>query len=581
MAVISTLSAAVPKTPLTISAVTLFIIAAIGLLYRALLPKPIPGIPYKKSSARRILGDAPDVLRWNKETKEIWSYIRNLAIELDSPVIQVFMRPLGKPWVILCDFREAQDIQMYRSNDFDRARVLEDIFGSLLPNCHVWMPSNDKFKAHRNLIRDTMSPAFLNGVVGPVIHAKTQSMLTLWRERARLAQGRPFEGDHDLFRATLDVILSATFELEAGSIAAQTKLLSRLDTIALPADVDTPVEFPTAKDPQEFTSIRSLLDSVEIALNSPFPTAHLSFALNFYPELSSARKYKDGMIAERVQRAWKKFGENADQDDKVACAVDLLIQRQAQMAKKENRNLGYDVQAIKGELFGFIAAGHETTSTTICWAVKYLTEYPEVQKKLRSILRATYKRAVDAREPPTAEEIAKTTIPYLDAFIEESHRCGNTVPTIVRHAIRDTTVLGYKIPKGTDVFMLTNGPSYQSPAFSVNESERSKTSHDSKDKFGSWNSSDIHLFIPERWIVKEQNGEERFDPRAGPAHPYGTGLRGCFGSKFAALELKIIITLILWSFDLQEIPPPLRGFEGHDKNTKRAQKVFIRLAEVN
>lgn len=128
------------------------------MLYRALLPKPIPGIPHNKVSARRILGDAPDVsslypifdtvpiadnptqvLRWNKQTKEIWSYIRNLAIELDSPVIQVFMRPLSRPWVIVCDFREAQDIQMHRSQDFDRARILEDIFGALLPNCHVWV----------------------------------------------------------------------------------------------------------------------------------------------------------------------------------------------------------------------------------------------------------------------------------------------------------------------------------------------------------------------------------------------------------------------------------------------------------
>jgi len=30
-------------------------------LYRQLLPKPIPGIPYNKRSAKRILGDIPDV----------------------------------------------------------------------------------------------------------------------------------------------------------------------------------------------------------------------------------------------------------------------------------------------------------------------------------------------------------------------------------------------------------------------------------------------------------------------------------------------------------------------------------------
>lgn len=442
------------------------------------------------------------------------------------------------------------------------------------------MPTGGRFKAHRNLIRDTMSPSFLHGVVGPAIHTKTMAMLGLWKERARLAEGRPFEGDHDIFRATLDVILAATFELEVGSIAAQTKMLNSLDGIALPADRDSPLVFPDAEDPEAFTSIRSLLDSVEIGLNSPLPTTHMRFALSFYPELSSARKYKDNMIAERVQRAWKKFGDQKSGDDQIRCAVDLLIQRQAQMARKEQRDPTYDVEAIKGELFGFIAAGHETTSTTICWALKFLTVHQGVQEKLRDTLREVHVRAKEAGDVPTTEEIVNATVPYLDAFIEESHRCGNTVPTIVRHAIRDTVVLGHHIPKGTDVFMLTNGPSYQSPALKINESLRSATSRDTKSRFGDWDLSDIDQFIPERWLTRDDEGQMRFDPRAGPAHPYGTGQRGCFGSKFAILELRMIITLVTWCFHLQETPPSLSGFAGHDQNTKRAQQVYMRLAEV-
>ncbi|KAJ0418303.1 cytochrome P450 [Aspergillus carlsbadensis] len=567
-------------TPIGGLSAAVLVTAALFLLHRALLPKPIPGIPHNKTSARRILGDAPDVLRWNKQTKEIWSYIRKLAVDLDSPVIQVFMRPLSRPWVVVCDFREAQDIQMHRSQEFDRARVLKDIFGELLPNCHVWMPTGDQFKAHRNLIRDTMSPSFLHGVVGPAIHTKIMAMLHLWKERARLAQRRPFEGDHDIFRATLDVILSATFELEAGTIAAQTALLEKLDSIALPADRDSPVVFPNAEDPEAFTSIRSLLDSVEIGLNSPVPTQHMRFALAFYPELSSARKYKNSMIAERVDRAWKRFGDQKHGDDQVRCALDLLIQRQAQMARKEHRDPTYDVEAIKGELFGFIAAGHETTSTTICWALKFLTVHQDVQENLRNILQTVYPRAKEAGDVPTTEEIVNASVPYLDAFIEESHRCGNTVPTIVRHTIKDAVVLGHRIPKGTDVFLLTNGPSYQSAALKVDESLRSSTSRDSKGRFGDWNTADIDQFSPERWLTHDEKGQPRFDPRAGPAHPYGTGQRGCFGSKFAMLELRMIITLVLWCFHLEQTPPSLSSFAGHDQNTKRAQQVYLRLSET-
>lgn len=442
------------------------------------------------------------------------------------------------------------------------------------------MPTDGRFKTHRNLIRDTMAPSFLHGVVGPAIHTNTMAMMDLWRERARLAKGRPFEGDHDIFRATLDIILWATFELDAGSIEAQMEMLKDLDKVALPADRDSPVVFSDAGDTEAFTSIRSLLDSVEIALNSPLPTHHLRFALTFYPELSSARKYKDSMIAGRVQRAWDKFGGQKSGDDQIRCAVDLLIQRQAQMARKEQRDPTYDVDAIKGELFGFIAAGHETTSTTICWALKFLISNQGVQQKLRDILREVYPRANADGDVPTTDEIVNTSVPYLDAFIEESHRCGNTVPTIVRHAIRDTVVLGHHIPKGTDVFLLTNGPSYQSPALKINESMRSSTCQETKSRFGDWNPSDIDQFLPERWLSRDDQDQWRFDPRAGPAHPYGTGQRGCFGSKFAMLELRMIITLVVWFFHLEATPPSLSSFAGHDRNTKRAQQVYVRLPEV-
>ena len=48
-------------TQTTAIASVCIIAAVVALAYRAILPKPIPGIPYNKASASRILGDAPDV----------------------------------------------------------------------------------------------------------------------------------------------------------------------------------------------------------------------------------------------------------------------------------------------------------------------------------------------------------------------------------------------------------------------------------------------------------------------------------------------------------------------------------------
>lgn len=62
--------------------------------------------------------------------------------------------------------------------------------------------------------------------------------------------------------------------------------------------------------------------------------------------------------------------------------------------------------------------------------------------------------ASEQRRIPTAQEIAGADIAYLEAVIEEMHRCGRTAPSIIRRATCDTEVLGFRIPKGTDIFMV-------------------------------------------------------------------------------------------------------------------------------
>lgn len=69
----------------------------------------------------------------------MWDYLRDLTIELDSPIVQVFMRPFGKPWVVVSDFKETQDIQVNRQHQFDRSKLLQEVFRPVLPGNHAWV----------------------------------------------------------------------------------------------------------------------------------------------------------------------------------------------------------------------------------------------------------------------------------------------------------------------------------------------------------------------------------------------------------------------------------------------------------
>ncbi len=189
----------------------------------------------------------------------------------------------------------------------------------------------------------------------------------------------------------------------------------------------------------------------------------------------------------------------------------------------------YDTPGAKDELLGFLIGGHDTTSTTITWGLKFITDHQQVQQRLRQALRAGFPGSAAAGTTPSVAEIVSAHIPYLDATMEEILRCASTAPGQVRLAKCDTELLGYHIPKGTDVFCLSNGPSVKTAPFMIDERLRSESSRDAKDRTGVWDTTDMGVFMPERWLTRGEKDEELFDARAGPNVPFGLGPRGCFG----------------------------------------------------
>lgn len=442
----------------TAAVVALTISAFCYLCYRAALPRPLPGIPYNKKSAKRFLGDAPDLFKHVAEHGDAFSYVAKMAIEMNEPIFQVFMQPLGRPWVVIMDSRETNDILTRRMKDFDRSSFFGQIFSSMLPNAHVHMPTSDEWHTHRRLISDTMSPAFLNQVAGPQMWDCMQKLVVMWKEKARLAEGRPFSAYDDIHNTTLDIIWAATFGGSMGPNTARTDQLAGMDRLDSSPNLDEPVVFPELEDPPEFKSIITLVESMTIPVNSKMPKLAHWFALQTRRSLIDARRKKDELIRDKLKEALTRLANTVDDLESTAglkSALDLVLSKELKMARKEGRRANFDSPAIKDELFLFLIAGEDTTSTALCWIVKLSTAHRKVQSTLRSILGDSFKRACVANETPSAEEITSTSVPYVEAVIEEGLRIGGTIPSLVRKALRDTEVLGHHIPAGTDVFMVS------------------------------------------------------------------------------------------------------------------------------
>ena len=118
-----------------------------------------------------------------------------------------------------------------------------------------------------------------------------------------------------------------------------------------------------------------------------------------------------------------------------------------------------------------------------------------------------------------------------------------------------------------------------SPAIPVDESQRSETSRASdKDRLRKWFPQDLDQFRPERWLIEGSGNDVVFDASVAPMLAFGEGPRGCFGQKFALLEMRIFYSLILWNFELGAIHPSLMNFKAVEELTINPESVRVKLS---
>ncbi|KAJ5171341.1 Cytochrome P450 [Penicillium coprophilum] len=411
--------------------------------------------------------------------------------------------------------------------------------------------TNPQFKVHRRLIQDLMTPAFLNEVSAPRIYEAFTSLVNVWTEKARLANGHPFSALDDVYQAALDAIWAVSFPLNSKDslMYAQRWFLTGFASINTTSstDIDEPAVFPEV----------------------PIPDA--------LPYMRRARAVKEATMASELEKAKARFSSGTQEERIVICAMDAILRRELATAKQEDREPSYNTRTIFDEIFGLLIAGHDTTSTTAIWGLKFMSDHQEIQKELREALRSGFPIAITECRQPTAEEISKAHIPYLDATQEEIIRKSVTGAGIWRTAMVDTVVLGHHIPKGTNLFLLGNGPDFiEPPIGKIPEDRRSKSCQEMNGRVGSWDPADSNLFQPERWITKE-DGKESFDSTSGPHLLFGLGPRGCFGRRMAYLELKIVLVLLLWNFELQSVPATLSSYQAVDKLSHQPRQCYLRL----
>ncbi|TDZ71621.1 Cytochrome P450 monooxygenase TRI13 [Colletotrichum trifolii] len=564
------------------------VLLAAYLVYRTLLPRPIPGIPYNKKAAASLLGDMPELLGHSARTGEMYDWLGAQNVKHNAPVVQVFGRPLGRPWVIVSDFFETQDILTRRVRELDISDFTADLLGGVIPEHHSRWVTGDEWKNRRRLVGDILTPSFLEKVAAPLLHESTARMTALWREKARLAQGRPFSGLKDISHCALDAVLAFTFGPGLEGLSATQpdvdRLASLLSLDGVEMDVwDEPVAFPRAPPNPVLEALLKISDSLETAMKSLFPVlAH--WFLRQGKQMKNAIRLKEDFLRRQIDLAALRVRSNGQGEGAVRCAIDDMVRRESWLAAKERRPPAFHTRSFYDELYGFTLGGHESTSNSNQWAIKILASHQAEQAKLRAILREAFPEALAERRVPTAQEITQARCPYLDASIEELFRVSLTAPAVARSATQDTQILGCHIPKGTVVFVVWNQASYTEPGLPVDVDLRSpaaraamsgKASGPEDSKFSTAD------YVPERYLVRSGDGTRQvFDPSRGRNMIFSMGPRGCYGRKLAYVQMRMLVVLVLWSFQLEELPQELNTVGAYDKLTREPYDCCVRLTSL-
>lgn len=217
--------------------------------------------------------------------------------------------------------------------------------------------------------------------------------------------------------------------------------------------------------------------------------------------------------------------------------IDMMVARELLGDKMPDNEL-------TDEIFLYVVAGTETTAVTLSWYAKFITNHPEVQRKLRDHLLERIPELQD-RDMEYGDVDAKK-VPYLEAVVQECLRLSRTASGFAREARVDTTILGYPIPKGTIIitpakFQVEDEsmPSWGEGGEGVDVGSLDEKRYDKTRHVGHWKAGTAKVFDPERWM---KDGE--FDATAGPSMPFSGGQRGCFGKNLAVSPFLVSLTSV-------------------------------------
>ncbi|KAF8213712.1 cytochrome P450 [Mycena galopus ATCC 62051] len=207
------------------------------------------------------------------------------------------------------------------------------------------------------------------------------------------------------------------------------------------------------------------------------------------------------------------------------------------------------------QLSSFLFAGSDSTALAITWCLHILSQYPEVQNRLRAeIISAPAPDAETSSKRNSTCSVSSTSssvmqadtidaLPYLDAVVREALRVSPPVHGTVRVATTDDLIpvsspvvlRNGKVIHENEYIRIKKGSFVHIPVEGINMAE---------DIWG----PDARQFNPDRWTSLPAGATPPSFPGLANLMSFSFGRASCPGYRFALLEAKLVIATLLPQF---------------------------------
>ena len=168
-------------------------------------------------------------------------------------------------------------------------------------------------------------------------------------------------------------------------------------------------------------------------------------------------------------------------------------------------------EELRDELLTILFAGHETTATTLAWALYQIHQHSDVREKLLQELDSL-------GENSSPMKIAQ--LPYLTAVCQETLRMYPVIPVIFPRITKSSVkIAGHLFEPETTLMPSIYLVHYREDLY-----------------------PNAQQFKPERFLLRQYSPWEYL--------PFGGGSRRCLGAALAQLEMKLVLATILSKYQL-------------------------------